>query len=200
MSAAAVVIVEGPHDRTALHALMDKLADEEGVPALSAHGIALIDAGAADASGGAGAVTRIAHAARELGFRTIAVLDHDSADQADAELAAAQAAADVVIRLPEGFAIERALADGLDDDALVEALRVLGEGFGIRLPDGFEESEGTALRRLVVKLLKQSGGLHAEFVAALGEGDVPPTARKLLEQAIAAGVSRERGLFQLGVD
>jgi hypothetical protein len=167
MSAAAAVIVEGPHDRAALSALMDKLANEEKAPGLAAHRIALIDAGAADASGGTGSVVRIADAARELGLRTVAVLDHDRADQADAELAAAEAAAHAVIRLPEGFAIERALCDGLEDVSVVAALTALKVGFGLQLPDDFDAREGNELRKLAVKALKQSGGLHAEFVAAL---------------------------------
>jgi hypothetical protein len=200
MAAAAVVIVEGPHDRAALNALMDKLAHEEATPSLAAFRIALVDAGAADASGGTGSVARIADAASDLGFRTISVLDHDRGAQAEAELAAADAVSDAVIRLPEGFAIERAICDGLDDDAVGAALAALEEGFGLQLPAGYRDREGDALRKLAVKALKQSGGLHAEFVAALGEGDVPPTARKLLEEAIEAGTGAITGHIQLEVE
>jgi putative ATP-dependent endonuclease of the OLD family len=200
MSATAVVIVEGPHDRAALRALMDKLADEEGAAGLAAFRIALIDAGAADASGGTASVVRIAEAATELGFRTVAVIDYDRADQADAELAAAETAADAVIRLPEGFAIERALCDGLDDESVVVALEALQEGFGLQLPNDFSQLVGNALRKLTVNALKRSGGLHAEFLAALGEGEVPPVAREILEEAIAAGTGTKNGLIQLEVE
>lgn len=62
MSAASVVIVEGPHDRAALNALIDKLGAEEAAPGFAAYKIALIDAGAADASGGTGSVVRLADA------------------------------------------------------------------------------------------------------------------------------------------
>jgi putative ATP-dependent endonuclease of the OLD family len=199
MSAVAVVIVEGPHDRAAINALMHKLANEEGTTGLAAYRIGLIDAGAADGSGGTGAVVRIADLANDLGFRVVAVLDYDRSDQADAELAAAEEAADAVIRLPKGFAIERALCDGLSDETLREALSALRDGFGLALPAHPDELAGNDLMDLVVKTLKQSGGLHAEFVAALDEGEVPPTARLLLEEAIAAGTGEKTGHIQLEV-
>jgi putative ATP-dependent endonuclease of OLD family len=200
MSAVAVVIVEGPHDRAALNALMHKLANEERKPGLAAYRIGLIDAGAAEGSGGTGAVVRIADLADDLGFRVVAVLDYDRADQAEAELVASEEAADAVIRLPEGFAIERALCDGLSDEAVREALSALRDGFGLALPADPDDLDGDDLMDLVVKTLKQSGGLHAEFVAALGEGEVPPTARLLLEEAIAAGTGEKTGHIQLEVD
>jgi len=197
MSAASVVIVEGPHDRAALNALIEKLGAEEAAPGFAAYRIALIDAGAADASGGTGSVVRLADAAVNLGFRTVVVLDHDRADQATTELASAIAAADAVIRLPEGFAIERALCDGLDDEAVRESLRALTEGFVVQLPDGLDDLEGRELRRTVVRMLKGSGGLHAEFVAALDEGAVPPVARAVIEAAIAACTGGQSGHIQL---
>lgn len=200
MSAAAVVIVEGPHDRAALNALLHKLASEEGVEGLAAFRIALIDAGAADASGGAGGTVRIAEAASDLGFRTVVVLDHDRGDQAEAELAAAIDIADAVVRLPQGFAIERALCDGLADDTVLAALAALEEGFGLSLPDDVEEREGNELRKVAVKALKRSGGLHAEFVSALDEGQVPPVARKVIEEAVAAGTGATSGHIELAVE
>ena len=197
MSAACVVIVEGPHDRAALNALIDKLGVEEAAPGFAAYKIALIDAGAADASGGTGSVVRLADAAVDLGFRTIVVLDHDRADQAATELASAIAAADAVIRLPERFAIERALCDGLDDEAVRGALSALSEGFGVQLPDDLDELEDDELRRVAIRVLKRSGGLHAEFVAALDQGAVPPVARAVIETAIAACTGAQTGHIQL---
>ncbi len=197
MSAAAVVIVEGPHDRRALEALMSKLEAEEDLAGLSAYRIALIDSGAADSSGGTGAVARIADLADDLGFRTVAVLDYDRADQAAAELQTARAAADAVIRLPERFAIERVLCDGLDDDVIRDALRELEEAFALDLPDDLDDLEEGELRQVCVRLLKRSGGLHAEFIDALEEGVIPPTGRALIEAAIEAGIGRSTGYIQL---
>jgi hypothetical protein len=197
MSAASVVIVEGPHDRAALNALIDKRAEEEEAPGLAAYKIALIDAGAADASGGTGSVVRLADAADDLGFRTVIVLDHDRADQAGAELATAKAVADAVIRLPEGFAIERVLCDGIDDDVVIAALTALADGFGLQLQGDLADLEGKALRMVAVRALKQSGGLHGEFVAALEEGAFPAVARALIEAAIAAGTGAKSGHIQL---
>jgi putative ATP-dependent endonuclease of the OLD family len=197
MAASAVVIVEGPHDRRALEALQEKLLAEEGVPGLAAHRVALIDAAAAEGSGGTGAVVRLAEAAVDLGFRTVVLLDHDRAEQAAAELEAARNASDAVIRLPEGFAIERALCDALADDVLVDALASLSEAFSLQLPDDWEALSGRRLRQATVRALKQSGGLHGEFVAGLPQGEVPAVGRALIGAAIEAGTGRLVGLVQL---
>jgi putative ATP-dependent endonuclease of OLD family len=197
MSASAVVIVEGPHDRRGLEALQAKLLVEESVPGLAAHKIALIDAAAAEGSGGTGAVVRLAEAAVDLGFRTVVILDHDSAAQADAELAAALNAADAVIRLPEGYAIERALCEGLDDAVIVEALDDLAEAFLLQLPQGWDDLTGRQLRRAAITALKQKGGLHAEFVAALPTGHCPAAGRAVIDAAIEAVTGGAAGLVQL---
>jgi putative ATP-dependent endonuclease of the OLD family len=197
MSAAAVVIVEGPHDRQALEALQEKLLVETGALGLAAHRIALIDAAAAEGAGGTGAVVRLADAAVEFGFRTAVVLDQDRAEQAAAELEAAREASDAVIRLPDGFAIERALCDGLSDDVIADALRSLVEAFAVHVHDGWESLTGRPLRQAAVRALKQSGGMHAEFVAALPEGEIPTAARAIIEAAIEAGTGRVNGLIQL---
>ena len=197
MSAAAVVIVEGPHDRRALEALQEKLLAEEGVPGLAAHRIALIDAAAAEGSGGTGAVVRLADAAVDLGFRTVVVLDHDRADQAAEELAAARAVSDVVIRLPEGYAIERALCDGLSDDVIADALSALVGAFGLQIEDEWEGLTGRRLRQAAVRALKQSGGFHGEFVTALPQGQIPTAARAVIDAAVEAGTGDAGGLVEL---
>src|SRR5229473_1288277 len=77
VSAKSVVIVEGPHDRAAIMAAAMKLHTEEDVPLLAAQRIAILDAGAADQSGGHSAIPRLAELARGLGFHVIAVVDWD---------------------------------------------------------------------------------------------------------------------------
>jgi hypothetical protein len=197
MSASAVVIVEGPHDRRGLEALQEKLFTEEGAPGLAGYKIALIDAAAAEGSGGTGAAVRLAEVAVGLGFTTVIVLDHDRADQAEAEVTAARNTADAVIRLPEGFAIERALCDGLDDRVIIDALGDLEDAFSLPLPERWDELTGRELNRAAVNALKQRGGFHAEFVAALPPGEIPNAGRAIIDAAIEAGTGGTVGLSQL---
>ena len=59
LAARALIIVEGPHDHAAYQALAAKLYEEEGIHPPGAHGVHLIHAGAADSSGGSGAIPRL---------------------------------------------------------------------------------------------------------------------------------------------
>jgi len=74
MTSRSVVIVEGPHDRAALDALAERIQRREGVPLPAARGVALIDAAAADRSGGSSGVVRLAGLAKAFGFHTVAVI------------------------------------------------------------------------------------------------------------------------------
>jgi putative ATP-dependent endonuclease of OLD family len=198
-TARAVILVEGPHDRSALSTLAMHLHEEEGVPLPAGRQVAIVDAGAADASGGATALPRLAEAARRLGFRTVAVLDWDR-DEAEAEriVSAALAVADVVVRLPKGHAIEFALLVGLPDDVIQAALQTLDDGFGLHLPATYTAMTGIDLVKEASRNLKMSGGLHAQFLEALDPGEHPPLARRLLETAVAAATDAKRsGLEQL---
>jgi len=118
MAATAVAVLEGPHDRATLATAQARRLAEHAIPLVAAHGIQLVDAAAADASGGVTGVERLANLARNLGLRTVAVIDYDPARQAAAELAAVRASAHVTIRLPEGYAIEALLLDGLCEDII----------------------------------------------------------------------------------
>src|SRR5207249_2707322 len=112
-----------------------RLHEEEGVSLPAASRVSLVDAAAADASGGSSAVPRLLTTARDLGFRTVAVIDHDG-DDADAQAVLDRnlTCADAVVRLPKGYAIERVLVDGLDDAVIRDALKQLQAAFGLSLP------------------------------------------------------------------
>lgn len=200
----AVIVLEGPHDRAALWTLAIRLFYDEGVPMPAAHGISLIDSGSVDGAGGSTGVARLAQAAREIGLRAISVLDHDGADtQAVAELEENAKAADAVVRLPKGHAIERALVEGLDDEIVRAAMAELEGAFGLTLPKEWNALSGHELRRVVMGALKQAGGLHAQFILALPAKCYPPVAREVLKQAVAvaakaaAGTLAEKAVVQL---
>ena len=190
MAARGVVVLEGPHDKAGLRAVAERrLRKNVALPA--SRGVALIDAGAADASGGSSATPRVSSAARHLGFFAVTVIDGDPDD--DAVVQANLEAADAVIRLPDGTAIELALLDGLDDDAIRKALRRLP----VQLPADFDDIDQRHLYRLAVKSLKSGGGLHAQFVDAIPRGKVPKLASRILDEATRCIVARDSGLQQL---
>jgi len=196
-SAAVIAIVEGPHDRAALDALAVRRLRGAKTALPAAHGIAIIDAGVVDGSGGASAVARLAKLARRLGFHAIAVIDGDKGADGQRALEAAQDAADRVIRLPDGFAIERALIEGLSDAVVVGTLRVVCETFGVAIPPDLDTLTGRDLLKVVVAVLKNNGGLHAQFVDLLPRNNVPRSLRRLLEAIIESGKDRLDGVQQL---
>lgn len=196
-SAAVVAIVEGPHDRAALDAIADQLRRTANKPLPAAHGIAVIDAGVADGSGGAPAVARLASLATRLGFHTIGVIDGDLGPDGDAYLASITAAADRVIRLPDGRAIERALIEGLSDSVVISTLDAVCDTFGITAPADLDTRTGPSLLRSVVGILKKNGGLHAQFIELLPPGTTPAVLQAILDAVIDSGDNRLDGVHQL---
>ena len=187
VSAKSVVIVEGPHDRAALASAAMKLHAEKRIPLLAAQRITLLDAGAADQSGGHTAIPRLAQLARRLGFHVIAVIDWDSdAATAQQSLTENLEHAHVVIRWPQGHAIERAVLSGLDDAAIRAALKDVGKALAVAPDFNPDALSGTDLLKKTAKFLKSAGGLHASFVQALPKGVYPSLLRRCLTEIRAA--------------
>jgi putative ATP-dependent endonuclease of OLD family len=187
MTARALLIGEGPHDSAAYGALAERLDAEQGVLPPEAYGIRIIDAGSTD--GGIDKVAHVAELARGLGFRVVALSDYDRDEAAAASrLAAMQTAADAVVRLPKGNAIESALLAGLAEADVVAALQDLGQSYTLSLPAGWEALTAAELKGPAMKALKSNNGLHAPFVRAL-PGTLPPLAC----QALGAAIERARG-------
>jgi putative ATP-dependent endonuclease of the OLD family len=182
MTAGALLVGEGPHDSAAYAALADRLDVEQGVLPPEAFGIRIIDAGSTD--GGIDKVAHVAELARGLGFRVVALTDYDRDEAAAASrLAAVQAAADAVVRLPKGDALESALLTGVPDADIVAALQDLGQSYSLPLPAGWEAFTAAQLKDPAMKALKSNNGLHAPFVRAL-PGTLPPLACQVLSAAI----------------
>lgn len=189
MTARALIVVEGQHDAAAYDVLTERLDVEGGVLPPEAFGVRIIEPGP---QGGIDAVVRIAELGRSLGFRTVALVDYDhDAVQAAARLAALMAAADSVVRLPHGYAIERAITDGLPDVDIVAALTDLSSAYSMPLPTGWQSLTGTSLAGEAIKALKSNGGLHAPFLRTLPKA-LPPVAT----EAMARSLDCARGLIQ----
>jgi hypothetical protein len=193
----SVIVLEGPHDKAALEALAERLHAERGILLPAAHRVGLVDAAAADGSGGTGGVLRLAGWARKLGFHTVAVLDWDPGAGAERILAEALAAADAVVRLPQGYAIEKALVVDLDERVVRHTLLQLGSIYQVQLPSDLDDLGGGALVTAARRLLKTAGGLHAQFLELLPPRVEPPIAKRLLELAVGAAADTGTGHIQL---
>jgi hypothetical protein len=198
MASRAVGVLEGPHDTASLITVAKRRHELAGLPLPAATHVTLIDAAAADGSGGSGAIPRLAAAARALGLRAVAVLDHDGDDaKAKAELEQNLKAADVVVRLPKGCAIEAALVRGLADDVIRDALRAIRDAVGAKAPADLEGLTGGKLLKAARETIKQGPGYHAQFVEALPPEVHPPMACAILDAIVAAAAGDTTGLVQL---
>jgi putative ATP-dependent endonuclease of OLD family len=178
-----LVLVEGPHDLT-VFTLADRRRPPGGVP-LSANGIRVVSADSG-MGGGTGQVERAAHLARQLGFRVIAFIDGSSKWEGDGQFRIA-AETDVLIRLPAGYAIERALTSGVDALALRDVAETVFATYG--LLDSLGTPSDDDLESAVVSLLHRTG-IHGPFLEGLlSEIGMPALIGKALD-AMAAAASR----------
>ena len=83
------------------------------------------------------------------------------------------------MRLPEGFAIEKALTHGIPRDVLLRVLTQLSSTWQLSL-QGLEQASDKDLQAAAVKALKQKSGLHAQFVELLPPSSPPVAALELL--------------------
>jgi putative ATP-dependent endonuclease of the OLD family len=191
MTANCIAVCEGVHDAATLAALADRRRTELGLPLPAAYGIRFVEADGIDM------VPRIATLAKDLGFRVIALLDYDRPGQAsDTALAATQAAADGVARLPERFAIERALVHGVDAEHLRQAASQVMEAFAIPWPQVLTMGDNEIVEFLI-EHLKDRNGLHVPFLDALPNRVLPPVAAEFLQAAIDLGRGSGQPMRQL---
>lgn len=181
ITARSLIIVEGPHDSAAYTTLAEEL-DAVGTPPPEAYGIRVIDAGSTE--GGIDRVSVLSGAARSLGFRVVALTDYDRDELAAASrLESLRAAADAVVRLPNGFAVERALLAGVPDATVIAALGVVNQAYSLPLPPDWTSLASDGLAQAAMKALKSNSGVHSAFVRALAP-TVPPLATKALEVSV----------------
>jgi putative ATP-dependent endonuclease of OLD family len=171
-----IAIVEGPHD-VATYALADRRRTPLTLP-LSAHGVRMVSADNGS-GGGTSQIPRVARLAQQLGFRVLGLIDGDKETPSTAEvLAAIEEACDVVVRLPEGIAVEGAIVAGIHTDLLRAAASALPE-YGI--PDPTVTVDDDHVAQSLRKPL-HNHGLHEPFLEALiPDAGVPPLIRAALD-------------------
>lgn len=165
LSASAVVVVEGLHDRLSIDALALRAAADGEAPSLAGAGIDVIEAN------GDGEIAKVVDQCVQFGIYTIALFDNDdpAGTPLPAHVTAATRVADVALRLPPRTGIERVLIRGLSDADLVSTLEALaGAVPDVTLPAGYETRAGRDLERIAIDALHdKTGAVHAAFVRAL---------------------------------
>ena len=139
---------------------------------------------------------RLAASAREIGLRSVAVVDGDVAPDAKDFLEDNKNLADAVIRLPERAAIEVALLHDLADDVVKQAIGDAAYSAGLSTPASLDRSSDRELKREAVSFIKRNS-LHAQFVEALAPENLPPLAIQVLTEAIRAATGQSSGVIQL---
>jgi hypothetical protein len=184
MSARTVVLLEGPHDMETYTTVSRRQFRDESKAPLSAFGMRLVPASASGGEGGKQELPKIAKLAAELGLAVRVVLDHDKPGTDQDLIDELSEIAEMVVRLPERAAVERAIVAGLSSEELREALEGINEDHDLKLDvDTIDDSD---LAEKCVWALKQKGGLHRPFIDALPAGTTPPLAAAVLKQIKAS--------------
>ena len=109
---------------------------------------------------------RLAASAKDIGLRSVAVVDGDPAQDAKGFLEENKSLADTVIRLPERAAVEVAILRDLADDVIKQALSDAAYSAGLATPVSLDQLSDEQLNRAAVSFVK-GNSLHAQFVEAL---------------------------------
>lgn len=180
MTARTVVLLEGPHDMETYSAVSRRRFCYEAKVPLSAFGMRLVPASAGGGEGGKQELPKLAKLAAELGLAVRVVLDHDKPGIDETLIHELCETAEMVVRLPERAAVERAIVDGLSAEALRKALDSVNDDHELKLD--IDSIADSSLAEKCVWALKQKGGLHRPFIDALPEGTTPPLAAAVLKQ------------------
>lgn len=191
----SVIVVEGPHDLAALHALAIRLCNEGDGCLPAAHSTAIISAGATG-SGGYATVMRLTVAAREMGLRAIGVIDGDISPDAKKFLADHSNDADAIIRLPDNAAIEYAIVHDVPNPSICQALCDISTALNLPAIPNLNKMLTKELEDQAIAFIKKNA-LHAAFIEALPFEALPSLAKQVLEKAVLAAREQLSGVIQL---
>lgn len=195
LSYRAAVVVEGPHDFSALHALALRMLRDHNDPLPMTRRVAFVNAGVAG-SGGYSGVLKLCREARLMGLRAVAAIDGDKAVSAKRFVEPDQERADAVVRLPEGKAIEAAIIEGVADDVLTHALQELAAAAGVDLPSAMKGDVGHDLHKSAMHFIKKNS-LHGPLIDSLPPDDLPVLGRRYLKTLMDAATGKCEGFVQL---
>ncbi len=191
----SVIVVEGPHDLAALHALAIRLCTEGGNCLPAAHSTAIISAGATG-GGGYSSVLRITAAAREMGLCAIGIVDGDTDAGAKTFVASHTGDANAIVRLPDTRAIEYAIVHDVPSASIRQALIDVSKAMNLPAIPNLGALTGNELESQAIRFIKDNT-LHAAFIDALPFSDIAPLAKTLLEKSMQAAREQLNGAIQL---
>ena len=191
----SVIVVEGPYDFAALHSLALRMFDEEGFTLPATRRVAIVNAGAGG-GGGYSNVLKLAREAKEIGLRAVGAVDGDTRSEAQQFVQDNHGMANIVVRLPDGHAIEAAIIDGIPDDVLRGTISDIATAAGLPGPHNLASLSGTPLGKDAIQFIK-SNSLHGQFVDTLPPGFLPVLGCSYLKKLIQAATGNDAGLVQL---
>ena len=191
----SIIVVEGPHDLQALHSLAIRLCNEGGICLPAGHSAAIINAGATG-GGGYASVLRLTKLAKEMGIRTVGVIDGDVDPGSQSFVSAHIDDADAIIRYPNSCAIEYAIVHDVPTTSIRQALVDVSNAMSLTAPSNLAELSGTTLESRTMRFIKDKA-IHAAFVDALPFSDIAPLAKRLLDNAMQAAREQVSGMIQL---
>ncbi|MFI6827610.1 TOPRIM nucleotidyl transferase/hydrolase domain-containing protein [Kribbella sp. NPDC050241] len=194
LTATTVVICEGRHDLVAFSAADRRRAAPE-LP-LAAYGVRIVSADTGS-GGGTTQIPRVANLAKQLGYRVVALIDGDPEKTSADKVQEIEDACDVVVRLPDSMAIERAILTGATTAQLRTASAIFAE-FG--QPDPTAGKQDSEVAKAVMKAL-HGNGLHEQFLVALcaAAGALPPVLNGALIVVALASAPGYSGLKRINM-
>ena len=195
LSYRSVIVVEGPNDFAALHSLALWMFDEEGFTLPATRRVAIVNSGAGG-GGGYSNVLKLAREAKEIGLRAVGAVDGDSRSEAQQFVQANHGMANIVVRLPDGHAIEAAIIDGISDDVLWETIRDIATAAGLPCPQNLSSLSGAPLGKEAIQFIK-SNSLHGQFIDTLPSGHLPILGCCYLKELLQSATGTDAGLVQL---
>ena len=169
--------------------------DEEGQPLPATRRVAIVNAGAGG-GGGYANVLKLAKEAKEIGLRAVGAIDGDTRSDVQQFVQANFEMASIVVRLPDGNAIEAAIIDGIPDEVLRGTISAIAVAADLPGPQNLANLSGALLGKEAIQFIK-SNSLHGQFIDTLPQGSLPTLGRLYLKKLIKAATGTGAGLVQL---
>ena len=191
----SVVVVEGAHDFSALHSLALRLFNESIFDLPASHRVAIVNSGSSGGGGYAG-VLKLAGAAKDLGLRAVAAIDGDKGSEAHTHISRYGDRANVIVRLPDGKAIEAALIDGIPRDVIEATLTEIAVIAEIPMSEAVQQGSISDMTRKSIRFLKKYS-MHGQFIDSIPREHIPQLASRYLMKLVEVATGSHTGLVQL---